>query len=209
MALDEALLDAAPQLNRPVLRLYSWAELAATFGYFQRFRDVEKMTSLRPLIRRPTGGGLVPHDADWTYSLIFPPSENWYSLKAIESYKQLHQWLQSSFDNAGLTTQLSPGIPKEIPGQCFLGAERFDLIWQDRKIAGAAQRRTRQGLLIQGSVQPPPGLARARWEQALCEVAREQWNVDWAPLDLSSALQARMRSLAAEKYGTPEYNQRR
>src|SRR5580765_2623752 len=59
MALDEALLEAAPQLNRPVLRFYSWTELAATFGYFQRFRDVEKMTPLRPLIRRPTGGGLV------------------------------------------------------------------------------------------------------------------------------------------------------
>src|SRR5580765_2159147 len=93
MTVDEALLEAMPRLAMPVLRFYSWEEPAASFGYFQKYGEVERLTSLRPLVRRPTGGGLVPHDADWTYSLIFPPSENWYSLKAIESYKQLHQWL--------------------------------------------------------------------------------------------------------------------
>ena len=47
-------------------RFYAWLEPAATFGYFQRFAEVERMTLLRPLLRRPTGGGLVPHAADWT-----------------------------------------------------------------------------------------------------------------------------------------------
>src|SRR3974377_69139 len=84
MAMDEALLQAMPRLARPVLRLYGWTELAASFGYFQRYADVERMTALRTLVRRPTGGGLVPHDADWTYSLAFPPGDPWYSLTAIE-----------------------------------------------------------------------------------------------------------------------------
>jgi hypothetical protein len=44
----------------------------------------------------------------------------------------------------------------EIPGACFAGHERFDLLWRGRKIAGAAQRRNQLGLLIQGSVQLPP-----------------------------------------------------
>ena len=73
MALDEALLGAMPRLQTPVLRFYGWTEPAATFGYFQKFSDVEQATQLRPLIRRPTGGGIVPHDADWTYSAAFPP----------------------------------------------------------------------------------------------------------------------------------------
>lgn len=72
MALDEALLEAMPRLGQPVLRFYSWIEPAASFGYFQKYADVGKATSLRPLVRRPTAGGVVPHDADWTYSLVFP-----------------------------------------------------------------------------------------------------------------------------------------
>src|SRR5205823_2318492 len=63
MALDEALLASMPRLGRPVLRFYGWTEKAASFGYFQKYAEVERMTSLRPLVRRPTAGGLVPHDA--------------------------------------------------------------------------------------------------------------------------------------------------
>src|SRR5580698_10436512 len=85
MALDATLLEAAPALGCPLLRFYSWREPAASFGYFQKFAEVERMTHLRPLVRRPTGGGLVPHDADWTYSFVVPPADGWYDLKAVES----------------------------------------------------------------------------------------------------------------------------
>ena len=209
MALDEALLEAAPQRAAPVLRFYSWSEPAATFGYFQHYADVARMTSLRPLVRRPTGGGLVPHDADWTYSLIFPPEAPWYELKAVESYRRLHAWIQAAFGRAGVTTELAPAPRQAAVGQCFIGAERFDLLWNERKIAGAAQRRTRHGLLIQGSVQPPPGLPRADWENALCDVACAQWGVVWSPLVMDPDLSDRGHRLATEKYGRSEYQQRR
>ena len=62
MALDEALLENVSRLGKPVLRFYGWTEPAATFGYFQQFSEVERATPLRPLIRRPTGGGIVPHE---------------------------------------------------------------------------------------------------------------------------------------------------
>jgi lipoate-protein ligase A len=77
MALDEALLGAMPRLQKPVLRFYGWTEPAASFGYFQKFSEVERATHLRPLVRRPTGGGTVPHDADWTYSMAIPPGSEW------------------------------------------------------------------------------------------------------------------------------------
>ena len=58
------------------------------------------------------------------------------------------------------------------PGQCFVGYEKSDLLWHGKKIAGAAQRRNKLGLLIQGSVQPPLPLARAAWQQAMCDVGQ-------------------------------------
>ena len=97
MALDEALLQSAPQLGRPVLRFYGWLEPAATFGYSQSYAEIEKLTMLRPLLRRPTGGGLVPHDADWTYSLVFPAGHFWHRLKAVESYRRVHEWIRDAF----------------------------------------------------------------------------------------------------------------
>src|SRR3989440_3123817 len=152
MAVDDILLETAGHIGVPVLRFYSWTEPAASLGYFQRYSEVARMTTLRPLVRRPTGGGLVPHDADWTYSLVFPPTHWWYRLKAVESYRRLHQWIQTAFRETGLGTELSPGSSRQSLGQCFIGAEQFDLVWQGQKIAGAAQRRTRHGLLVQGSI---------------------------------------------------------
>src|SRR5580692_11023194 len=172
MALDEALLEAMPRLQQPVLRFYGWTEPAATFGYFQKYSEVGQATHLRPLIRRPTGGGIVPHDADWTYSAVFPAGHEWHSFKAEESYRRIHDWLRLAFAAINVETELAPGCKKSLPGQCFEGHEKFDLLWRGKKIAGAAQRRNKLGLLIQGSVQPPPlSLVRANWEAAMQNVA--------------------------------------
>jgi lipoate-protein ligase A len=209
MAWDEALLEAAPATGRAVLRFYGWTEPAATFGYFQKVAEIERLTALRPLIRRPTGGGLVPHDADWTYSLAFPPGDPWHELKAVESYHRVHEWIRKAFMRAGIATELSPGRRPEAPGQCFLGAEQFDLLWHGRKIAGAAQRRTRTGLLIQGSIQPPPGATRAEFEQCFCAAARAEWGVEWQVFKASPALAGRVSELARTKYSLAEHNRRR
>jgi lipoate-protein ligase A len=209
MALDETLLRHAAKLAKPVLRFYSWSEPAASFGYFQRYADVANATSLRPLVRRPTGGGIVPHDRDWTYSLIIPPSHSWYALKAIESYRRLHEWICNAFQNVGIAAELAPHARKDVPGQCFAGAEQFDVVLRDQKIAGAAQRRTRDGLLIQGSVQPPPGTNRGAWEVAFMIWAVKHLQVggpDWWP---PPHLEEEARELAHTKYSDDAYNQRR
>ncbi len=206
MALDEALLESGPQSGQPVLRFYGWTEPAASFGYFQKIADIERATRLRPLVRRPTGGGLVPHDADWTYSLVFPPSHPWYDLKAVESYERVHQWIQAAFAQLGVTTELAPYCRKEAPGQCFAGHEKSDLLWLGRKIAGAAQRRTKTGLLIQGSVQPqPPGLLRERWQQSMLAA----WRLEWRSFVPTADLSRRVEELARTKYSLASYNRRR
>jgi lipoate-protein ligase A len=171
---------------------------------------VEKWTLLRPLVRRPTAGGLVPHDADWTYSLVFPPSHWWFQFRAEESYRRLHEWLADAFSRLQLSAELASGPAKTAPGQCFAGPEKFDLLWRGTKIAGAAQRRTRDGMLIQGSIQPlPPGLARAAWEKAMCAGAEAAFSVRWVELKPDASLHALAARLATEKYSQREFNQRR
>jgi lipoate-protein ligase A len=210
MALDETLLESAPELERPVLRFYGWLENAASFGYSLKFADVERWTLLRPLVRRPTGGGLVPHDSDWTYSLAFPPRHPWYLLKAVESYRRVHEWIRDAFARINVPTTLASASSNRRPGQCFVGAEEFDVLWHGRKIAGAAQRRTRTGLLIQGSLQPPPiSLLRENWQSALCEVAQQQWGIEWQTLNLTELLAETARRLQAAKYSQQTYNQKR
>jgi lipoate-protein ligase A len=210
MALDEALLESLPRLGRPVLRFYSWTEPAATFGYFQKIAEVERLTRLRPLVRRPTAGGIVPHDADWTYSLAFPTSHEWYSLTAVASYRRVHEWIQTAFARLGVASELAPCSRKPQPGQCFIGHEQYDLLWQGRKIAGAAQRRRRDGLLIQGSVQPPPlPLARADWESAMRAAAEAAFGIGWAGFAPDPALSARALELAAQKYSQTAFNRKR
>jgi lipoate-protein ligase A len=221
MALDEALLEALPRVQKPVLRFYSWTEPAATFGYFQKFSEVEAATKLRPLIRRPTGGGIVPHDADWTYSAAFPPGHEWHSLKAEESYRRIHDWLRLAFAKLNVATELAACCRKaeggktgrlatEIPRACFIGHEKSDLLWHGQKIAGAAQRRNQLGLLIQGSVQPPPvALARAAWEQAMRAVATENFGVTWTDFTPAAEVRRQAEKLSAEKFSQACYNQKR
>jgi lipoyl(octanoyl) transferase len=209
MALDEALLENVSRLGRPVLRFYGWTEPAASFGYFQKFSEVARATPLRPLVRRPTGGGIVPHDADWTYSFIAPTNHEWHSLKAIESYRRIHEWIRAAFFRLKIETELAREKKSEVSGACFVGHEKFDLLWRGKKIAGAAQRRNKLGLLIQGSIQPPVLVARADWENAMRKVARERFQIEWQNFSPDEKILSRAEELARQKYSQAAYNQKR
>jgi lipoate-protein ligase A len=210
MALDEALLENVSQFGKPVLHFYGWTEPAATFGYFQKFSEVEAATKLRPLIRRPTGGGIVPHDADWTYSAVFPPGHEWHSLKAEESYRRIHDWLRLAFAEMKIETELAPCCKKSAPGQCFAGHEKFDLLWHGKKIAGAAQRRNKFGLLIQGSVQPPEvSILRGDWERAMVVAGAAHFGIRWQAGVADVELLAAANKLAAGKFSRADYNKKR
>lgn len=195
MALDEALLEGAAKAGCPVVRSYGWAAPAATYGYFQGLEEIGPLTRLRPLVRRPTGGGLVPHDRDWTYSVAIPPSHPWWRRRARESYRMLHEWLRDSLVMIGIPAHLAPERDPSGPGQCFVGAEADDLILHGRKIAGAAQRRNRLGMLIQGSLQPPLGAGRASWHSALRAAATARFGVAWRVEALSPETGERARIL--------------
>ena len=212
MAMDESLLALAAETARPILRFYGWNQPAASFGYFQKITEVELLTSLRPLVRRPTAGGIVPHDADWTYSVAVPATNTWYALKAVESYRRIHEWIQAALGQLEIRTTLAPCCLKSGPGQCFIGYEQFDLLWHRRKVAGAAQRRTREGLLIQGSLQLPP-LAnvpgRQPWQEAMAACGARSYGIVWESMNPLPEFLDQVRRLAQTKYSQVTYNRRR
>ncbi len=199
MAMDEGLLENAATLGQPVLRFYDWTESCVTFGYSQKIAQIEAATKLRPLIRRCTGGGLVPHDGDWTYSLIFPPDHEWSRLAATESYQRTHTLLQAAFKEIGVETELAKNCRRPKPGECFEGHELHDLLWNGKKIAGAAQRRNRHGLLIQGSVQLEGDWSHTDWQDCLGQGCSQ----------LEGTPDARAHELAKAKYSKDEYNRKR
>ena len=199
MALDEALLENSRTLAQPVLRFYEWMEPCATFGYSQKIAAIKAATDLRPLIRRCTGGGLVPHNGDWTYSLIFPPDHEWSILPATDSYHRTHIMLQAAFREIGVETELAKNCRRPKPGECFEGHELHDLLCNDKKVAGAAQRRNHHGLLIQGSVQPLGEWQRWKWKKSLGEDCKE----------LDAIPELRAKELCESKYLTRSFNQKR
>jgi lipoate-protein ligase A len=87
---------------------------------------------------------------------------------------------------------------------------KSDLLWNGKKIAGAAQRRNKLGLLIQGSVQPPPiSLSRADWEKAMVEIARREFGIGWVDFLPDAKLRGRTAEFIREKYSQETYNHKR
>lgn len=208
MAIDEALLLSARFREDPVLRFYSWRSEAASFGYFQRYVEIEQATSLRPLIRRPTGGGLVPHARDWTYSIVVPPTHEWFALRAEESYCRVHRWVVGALDRLGVKATLA-SRGRDGQGRCFAGFEKNDVLFGGGKIAGAAQRRKREGLLIQGSVQHGESWDRGAWENAMLAYAEEEFGVRFAVETAPLVEPAVVDRLIAEKYESENYLRQR
>lgn len=150
MAIDEALLAGA---RRPILRIYRWERSAVSFGYFEKAEPILAAHPDREPVRRWTGGGIVLHGEDLTYSLLVPADDAFLTMHTAESYRLVHEQIAEVMGRCGLAASTAPVAAPKISQACFENAAQHDLLDGDRKIAGAAQRRTRSGLLHQGSIQ--------------------------------------------------------
>lgn len=150
MAIDEWLLRTAAA---PVLRSYRWQAGWGSFGYFVKPEEARAADPGRRWVRRWTGGGMVDHGHDWTYTLAVPRGERLVEEKGAESYRTIHEALAEALGNVGVAVKLAAGGEAARGGECFVKPVVFDLVDETgRKLAGAGQRRTREGLLHQGSV---------------------------------------------------------
>ena len=199
MALDEVLLAEA---IAPLLRIYRWERPAVSFGYFGKFATISESWPGREIVRRMTGGGIVPHGEDLTYSIIVPESCALAASSPREVYRTVHEAIRSLTEKCGESTTLARPPIQAGTGACFESPAEFDLLAQGRKVAGAALRRTKRGLLLQGSIQELPGLEALRPRLASAFGAK----VDAGAFTRQQLAAA--ETLASEKYATREWTMR-
>ncbi len=197
MAIDEALLASIPG---PVLRVYQWAAPAVSFGYFERWAPIRAAYPNRDPVRRWTGGGVVLHGEDLTYSLLIPRSAEIPSATPAESYAIIHRALCWALADAGIDAMAAAASSAKTSQACFENPVMHDVLVAGSKVAGAAQRRTRTGLIHQGSVQTVelPEDFPARFAARLSQKVGPQ------TYDVTAAAE----QLASEKYGTPAWLER-
>lgn len=200
MAVDEALLETTAF---PTLRFYRWRGPALSFGYFGAYADVGDQRKDREIVRRWTGGGVVPHGNDLTYSVIIPASHPFFAHSSLAIYSGLHEAIRAALEANGIKATLANSVSPKVSENCFANAVRADVLSGGRKIAGAAHRRSRAGLLHQGSIQLAGLPAKFMDDFARALSDRFQRN------PLSPELITRATAIAEAKYATAEWLMRR
>jgi lipoate-protein ligase A len=227
MAADEALLHSAVA-GVASLRFYGWTEATLSLGYFQAAgpaRASDRLAAL-PWVRRPTGGAALVHHHEVTYALALPAGAPWQS-RGLSWLRRMHQVIRAALADCGVTARLCPPEGERKLGEvlCFLHLTPDDLLVGDGKVVGSAQRRHRGALLQHGgillSTSPTtpelPGIAELSGQRLTDEdirasvtgrLARETgWQVvrgAWTPDE-----HRRIAELAAGKYATREWNEKR
>lgn len=205
MARDEALLLSQP--GQPVLRYYDWDAPAATIGYYQAIAEAP---ADRPVMRRPTGGGHVFHGQDLTYGLVLPTGSPLAQASRFASYRLIHEAISEALRVTGLQVCLAaedqpePGVPRSAMS-CFRSPAESDILGRDgRKLAGAAQRRAKAGVLQQGSINLGSELPRATLSAAVLDAFASAFGVAFEPLpgNQITAVCEHAAVLAGEKYRT-------
>ena len=214
MAIDEALLEF---VTIPLIRFYRWQFPALSFGYFDRFANVASYQFERDLVRRWTGGGIVFHGKDLTYSLVIPSRDTAFSESSTSIYERVHQALCDALSETGQPAVVAAADDR-VPGSaivatrtgisdagysCFANPVRADVMIDGRKIAGAAQRRTRGGLLQQGSIQG------VEFGNSLTEQFAQALSTNRCERKVDENILNRARELAEQRYGAESWLRKR
>ena len=118
-------------------------------------------------------------------------------------YSDLHDAIRQALIANGVEATLAGTVAPKVSEHCFANAVRSDVLSDGRKIAGAAHRRSRAGLLHQGSIQLAglPAKFREDFAGTLCGQFERK--------TLAPDLIARANAIAQTKYATAEWLMRR
>ena len=154
MGLDEALLESGE--SPPTVRFYSWSPDTLSLGWFQRLADVPGAARAGAVVRRLTGGGAIHHVRELTFSLATSAADPLYRGPVAESYVRVHRAIVAALAEVGVRAELRGGrdlaSDREGTGMCFHASTALDVVWNERKGVGSAQRRRHGRVLHHGSI---------------------------------------------------------
>lgn len=216
MALDEVLVRTHAEGS--ALRVYNWTHLpAVTFGYAQFIGEVRREAQTHrfagEICRRPTGGGVVYHKDDLTFSLVFASAD-----KPTEIYRKLHGDIHAALMFCGVSAQVfNQKLPaaayapsrQNQASACFVNPVENDLLLPNgQKILGGAIRRFGQTVLYQGSLQVPGARTNPACRQAVIEGVRGFLQKDLKVQAAAKEQIEQARRLAQTQYQTRQWTEK-
>lgn len=215
MALDEFL--AENPRGEFILRFYNWKNCGVTFGYGQNYDYVINNLPLNfkksHITRRPTGGGVVFHDNDLTFSLVFKNKEN---LKPQEIYLKLHKTICTGLLSRKIFCRLSgektdkknyAPVCGNIANECFANPVKHDILDEKgNKILGGALRVFEYAVLYQGSLRISRGRKRrAELKLAVMKAFAREHSIKWRVNKIRSDFLKQIKYPAQNKYNSRDW----
>lgn len=161
MALDAKIFSRYLEDGVPVFRLYSWQSPSFTYGFSQEPRNqidlVACATDGVEVAKRITGGGVLFHDDEITYSFVCSKSDLAEPQGVFVDYRNICKFLMRFYASLGLEPKFALEaesfnnrcVPHEL---CSAAHEKYDIVIGAKKIGGNAQKRNRQAVFQHGSV---------------------------------------------------------
>lgn len=154
MKIDTQIFNSFTKEDLPIFRLYSW-EKSCTIGISQKFLELKELESYKNnWAQRITGGGVLFHGNDISYSLTIPASYT-KGLTVKQSYEKICAFLLRFYKNLGLDANFAKdnaNIKLSKHHFCQVGFEPYDIIIDGKKIGGNAQRRSKNVIFQHGSI---------------------------------------------------------
>ncbi len=215
MAADEALCEARPAPY--ILRFYNWKEPGVTFGYSQRRKAVGEALAaagspITAVTRRPTGGGIVFHETDLTFSFIFPSPGVLF--EPGKTYERLHRSINAEYARLGIPFDLLNEKTRDYAVNdpvmdCFSKPVDKDILYNGKKVLGGALRKFGEHMLYQASFQAPDArLNAAIHRNAVIRALGGEYGLTWESAALPEAAAAKAAEIAGDKYRTAAWNGR-
>lgn len=161
MALDKAIFERYLKDAIPVFRVYGWSAPSFTYGVSQKPDkeiDIERCArEAVGLAARTTGGGVLFHNDEITYSFVCGKDDVGEPEGVLVSYREICAFLIRFYKMIGLDASFAhyaqdfkdKSVPHEL---CSASHEKYDIVIKGKKIGGNAQKRTRRAIFQHGSI---------------------------------------------------------